>query len=44
MCPLIKRFGRAFVSKHDSEPLKGLAELLKHSVKLLKHLTKLVRV
>ena len=31
MCPLIKRLGRAFVSKHAAEPLKRSAELLKHS-------------
>ena len=30
MCPLIKRLGRAFVSKHAAESLKGSAELLKH--------------
>ena len=31
MCPLIKRLGGAFVSKHAAEPLKRSAELLKHS-------------
>ena len=28
MCPLIKRFGQAFVSKYAAEPLKRSAELL----------------
>ena len=28
MCPLIKRLGLAFVSKHAAEPVKGSAELL----------------
>ena len=36
MCPLIKRLGRAFVSKHAPELLKRSAELLKHPVELLK--------
>ena len=36
MCPLIKDLGRAFVSKHAAEPLKGSATLLKHSVELLR--------
>ena len=36
MCQLIKRLGRAFVSKHAPEPLKRSAELLKHPVELLK--------
>ena len=36
MCPLIKRLGQAFVSKHAAEPLKDSAELLKHSVELLR--------
>ena len=36
MCPLIKRPGRAFVSKHAAKPLKGSAELLKHLAKLLR--------
>ena len=36
MCPLIKRLGRGFVSKHAAEPLKSSAELLKHSVELLR--------
>ena len=31
MCPLIKRLGRAFVSKHGAELLKRSAVLLKHS-------------
>ena len=30
----IKRLGRAFVSKHATEPLKGSDELLKHSVEV----------
>ena len=34
MCPLIKRLGRAFVSKYAAKPLKGSAELLKHSAQL----------
>ena len=29
MCPLIKRLGRAFVSKHAAEPLKHSARLLR---------------
>ena len=29
MCPLIKRLGRAFVSKHAAEPLKHSVELLR---------------
>ena len=33
MCLLIKRLGRAFVSKHAVEPLKRSVELLKHSAK-----------
>ena len=36
MCPLIKRLGRAFVSKHVAEPLKRSAELLKHLAELLR--------
>ena len=44
MCPLIKRLGRAFVSKHVTEPLKHSAELLKHLAKLLKHSAELLRV
>ena len=36
MCPLIKRLGRAFVSKHAVEPLKDAAELLKHSPEVLR--------
>ena len=44
MCPLIKRLGEAFVSKHAVEPLKCSAELLKHSGKLLKHSADLLRV
>ena len=36
MCALIKRLGRAFVSKHASEPLKHSAELLKYSAELLR--------
>ena len=31
MCPLIKRLGRAFVSKHVAELLKQIAKLLNHS-------------
>ena len=37
MCPLIKRLGRPFISKHAPEPLKRSAEFLKHSPELLKH-------
>ena len=29
MCPLIKRFGRVFFSKHVAEPLKRSVELLR---------------
>ena len=36
MFPLIKRFDRAFVSKHTAEPFKGSAELLKHSAELVR--------
>ena len=36
MCLLIKRLGRAFLSKHAVEPLERSAELLKHSADLLK--------
>ena len=36
MCSLIKRLGRAFVSKHAAEPLKRSAELLKHSIVLFR--------
>ena len=36
MCLLLKRLGRAFVSKHAVEPLKGSAELLKHSAELFR--------
>ena len=36
ICPLIKRLGGAFVSKHAAAPLKGSAELLKQSVELLR--------
>ena len=36
MCPLIKRLGRVFVSKHAAEPLEGSADLLKHSAELLR--------
>ena len=35
MCPLIKRLGRALVSKHAVESLKRSIKLLKYSVKLL---------
>ena len=34
MCPLNKRLGRAFVSKHAAEPLKRSTELFKHSAEL----------
>ena len=44
VCPLIKRLDRAFASKHEDEPLKGSAEILKHSVMLLKYLVKPLRV
>ena len=36
MCPLIKRLGRAIVSKHETGPLKGSAKFLKHSAELLR--------
>ena len=36
MCPLIKRLGRVFVSKHAAEPLNRSAELSKHSTGLLR--------
>ena len=36
MWSLIKRLGRAFVSKHAAKPLKRSAELLKHSAELLR--------
>ena len=36
MCPLIKKLGWAFVSKHATESLKRSAELLKHAAKLLR--------
>ena len=39
LCPLIKRLGWGFVSKHAAEPLKRLADLLKHSAECLKSLT-----
>ena len=35
MRPLIKRLGRAFVSKHTAEPLKRSAEIFKNSAELL---------
>ena len=44
MCPLIKRLGRAFVSKQAAKPLKRYSELLKHSAELLKHSTKNLRI
>ena len=40
MCPSIKRFGRAIVTKHAVEPLKGSAELLKHLTEFLRALEK----
>ena len=43
MCSLIKRLGRAYLSKHVVLLLKGSAELLKHSVKLFKHSAELLR-
>ena len=43
MCPLIKRLGRAFVSKNAVEPLKRSVEILKHLAELLKHSTELLR-
>ena len=43
MCPLIKRLGRAFVSKHAAEPLKGSAKPLKQSAERLKHSAELLR-
>ena len=36
MCTLIKKFDQTFVSKHAAEPLKGSAELLKHSAELFR--------
>ena len=36
MYSLIKRLGRAFVSKHAAEPLKRSADLWKHSPELLR--------
>ena len=44
MCPLIKRLGLAFVSKHVAQPLSRSAVLLKYSDRLLKHLAELLRV
>ena len=44
VCWLIKRVGRAFVSKYAAEPLKSSAKLLKHSAELLKQSTELLRV
>ena len=43
-CPLIKRLGRAFVSKNEAEPLKRSDELLKYSAEILKHLAELLRI
>ena len=36
MCLLIKRLGRAFISKHAAKPLKRSAKLLKHSAEFLR--------
>ena len=36
MCPLIKRLGRVFVSKHAVKPLKHAAKHLKHSAERMK--------
>ena len=44
ICPLIKRLGRAFVSKNEAEPLKRSDELLKYSAEILKHLAELLRI
>ena len=44
MCPLIRRLGREFISKHATEPLKRSAKLLKHSAELLEHSVELSRV
>ena len=44
MCPLIRRLGREFISKHAAEPLKRSAKLLKHSAELLEHSVELSRV
>ena len=44
MCGLIKRLGRAFVSKHAADPLNCSAELFKYSDELLKHWIKLLRI
>ena len=35
-CPLIKRLGRSFFSKHTAEPSKHSPELFKHLPNLLK--------
>ena len=39
MCPLIKRLGWGFLSKHAAESLKRLADLLKHSAECLESST-----
>ena len=44
MCPLIRRLGREFISKHAAEPLKRSAKLLKHLAELLEHSVELSRV
>ena len=44
MCPLNKRLGRAFVSKHAAEHLKRSAELFKHSAELLKQSDELLSI
>ena len=43
-CPLIKRLGRTFASKHAAESLNDSAEFLKHSAQLLKHSAGLLRI
>ena len=42
MCPLNKRLGRAFVSKHAAKPLKHSAKLSKQSAEHLKHSAELL--
>ena len=44
MCPFIKRFGWAFVSKDAVEPLKHSVEILRHLAELLKHSAELLSI
>ena len=44
MCPFIKRFGWAFVSKDAAEPLKRSVEILRHLIELLKHSAELLSI